>query len=146
MLLKQLSKSASFRLLATTVCKRIDAEALAPRRYAEEWLPVTVAPHYGFGLESSLADECSVNIKGMASIGMRIDEKIDWKEIRIKSTKKSPFRFDLNCFLEGEGDTCNCYMVFESDLNPMLQMMVEKPLGSLFNHIVRSLKKRYENG
>lgn len=91
-------------------------------------------------------DECSFNIKGMASIGMRIDERIDGKEIRIKSTKKSPFRFDLNCFIEGEGDSCTTYMVFESDLNPMLQMMVEKPLGSLFNHIVSSVKSHYENG
>lgn len=95
------------------------------------------------GWESSV-DECAFNIKGMASIGMRIDEKVDGKEIKIKSTKKSPFRFDLNCILEGEGDSCTAYMVFESDLNPMLQMMVEKPLGSLFNHIVKKLKSNYE--
>ena len=92
----------------------------------------------------STEDECSFNIKGMASIGMRIDEKVDGNEIRIKSTNKSPFRFDLNCFIEGEGDKCTCHMVFESDLNPMLQMMVEKPLGSLFNHIVQKLKAHYE--
>lgn len=92
----------------------------------------------------STEDECSFNIKGMASIGMKIDEKVDGKEIRIKSTNKSPFRFDLTCFLEGEGDTCSAYMVFESDLNPMLQMMVEKPLESLFNHIVQRLKTNFE--
>lgn len=96
------------------------------------------------GWESTV-EECSFNIKGMASIGMRIDEALDGKEIRIKSTNKSPFRFDLNCFLEGEGDTCTTYMVFESDLNPMLQMMVEKPLGSLFNHIVARLKANFDN-
>ena len=90
-------------------------------------------------------DECSFNIKGMASIGMRIDDKVNGNEIRIKSTNKSPFRFDLNCFLDGEGGTCTSYMVFESDLNPMLQMMVEKPLGSLFNHIVKSLKVHFES-
>lgn len=93
----------------------------------------------------STEDECSFNIKGMASIGMRIDEKVEGKEIRIKSTNKSPFRFDLNCYLHGEGNTCTSYMVFESDLNPMLQMMVEKPLGSLFNHIVMKLKLHYES-
>ena len=93
----------------------------------------------------STADECSFNIKGMASIGMRIDEKVDGKEIRIKSTKKSPFFFDLNCFIVGEGDACTAQMVFESDLNPMLQMMVEKPLGSLFNHIIHRLKSNFDN-
>ena len=92
----------------------------------------------------STADECSFNIKGMASIGMKIDEKVDGREIRIKSTNKSPFRFDLNCFLDGEGDTCTAHLVFESDLNPMLQMMVEKPLTSLFNHIMQRLKANFE--
>ncbi|MBL4754145.1 MAG: hypothetical protein JKY52_11220 [Flavobacteriales bacterium] len=93
----------------------------------------------------STEDECSFNIKGMASIGMRIDEKVDGQEIRIKSTNKSPFLFDLNCFLQGEGDACTAHMVFESDLNPMLQMMVEKPLGGLFNHIMRQLKVKFDN-
>jgi len=91
----------------------------------------------------STEDECSFNIKGMASIGMRIDEKVAGKEICIKSTNKSPFRFDLNCFLAGEGGKCTTYMVFESDLNPMLQMMVEKPIGSLFNHIVHQVEAHF---
>lgn len=92
----------------------------------------------------STSDECSFNIKGMASIGMKIDDTVEPNEIRIKSTNKSPFRFDLNCFLEGEGDTCTARLVFESDLNPMLQMMVEKPLGTLFNHIMQRLKANFE--
>jgi hypothetical protein len=92
----------------------------------------------------STSDECSFNIKGMASIGMKIDDTVEPNEIRIKSTNKSPFRFDLNCFLNGEGDACMAQLVFESDLNPMLQMMVEKPLGSLFNHIMQRLKANFE--
>jgi len=92
----------------------------------------------------STSDECSFNIKGMASIGMKIEDTVDGREVRIKSTNKSPFRFDLNCFLEGEGDACTTHLIFESDLNPMLQMMVEKPLASLFNHIMQRLKAHFE--
>jgi len=86
-------------------------------------------------------EEGSFTIQGMATIGMKISEKIPSNEIRIVSTAKSPFRFDLNCFIETTGDAgCRAFMVFEAELNPMIQMMVEKPLGNLFNYIVKKLE------
>lgn len=91
----------------------------------------------------STAEECSFTIKGMANIGMRIAERIPSKEIKIQSTAKSPFRFQLNCLLESTEKGCIVYFVFESDLNPMIQMMVEKPLRNLFNSIVNKLKLIY---
>ncbi len=89
----------------------------------------------------STEDECLFTIQGMAKIGMKISEKIASTEVKIVSTDKSPFRFDLNCIIKDQGDsTCETQMILEADLNPMIQMMVEKPLGNLFSHIVRKLQ------
>lgn len=86
-------------------------------------------------------NSCLFTIQGMAKIGMEISEKIENTEVKIVSTDKSPFKFDLNCKIIDQGDgTCESQMILEADLNPMIQMMVEKPLGNLFSYIVRKLQ------
>ena len=89
----------------------------------------------------STGDECSFTIKGMGSIGMRIVEKIPISEVKIVSTKGA-LKFDLNCFIEKvNDDNCNTQLILEADLNPMMKMMVEKPLGNFFNLLVTKLKE-----
>jgi len=90
----------------------------------------------------STSDECSFSVKGMASIGMAISNRIPNSQITITSTPKSPFRFDLNCFVDLNGDNeCIAYLVFDADLNPVIQMMAEKPLTNLFELIIGKLKE-----
>jgi hypothetical protein len=90
---------------------------------------------------SSTDSECSFTIKGMATIGMKIVEKIPHSLIKITSSGKVPFNFTLNVELNSIGDNkCNARLVFESDINPMMKMMVEKPLQNFFNLLVRKLK------
>ena len=90
----------------------------------------------------STADECSFTISGMATIGVKIVEKKPNSEIKIVSNGKVPFNFNLNVFLsEAAADKCNGQLVFEADLNPMIKMMVEKPLTNFFNLLVVRLKE-----
>ena len=90
----------------------------------------------------STSEECSFSVKGMASIGMAISNRIPDAQITITSTPKSPFRFDLNCFVDSSGeDGSVACLVFEADLNPMIQMMAEKPLTNLFELIISKLKE-----
>jgi hypothetical protein len=90
---------------------------------------------------SATDDECSFTINGMATIGMKIIEKKPFENIIISSNGKVPFDFKLFVHLKpNDEQTCEGQLIFESDLNPMLKMMVEKPLGNFFNLLAQKMK------
>lgn len=87
-------------------------------------------------------DECSFTITGMASISLKIKEKIPPTNINIVSAGKSPFNFELKVILEPVNDTsCKAQVVLEAQLNPMLRMMAEKPLTNFVNLLVKAMKE-----
>lgn len=89
----------------------------------------------------STEDECAFTISGMASIGMKIIEKIPYSEIKIVSDGKVPFQFNLNVLINDAGENKSTgQLVFTADLNPMIRMMVEKPLGNFFNLLAKKMK------
>ena len=90
---------------------------------------------------TSTTDECSFTINGMATIGMKIIEKTPSTKIAISSNGKVPFEFKLFVSLtEKDANNCSGQLIFESDLNPMMKMMVEKPLGNFFNMLAQKMK------
>ncbi|MBA3704755.1 MAG: SRPBCC family protein [Bacteroidetes bacterium] len=90
---------------------------------------------------TSTTDECSFTINGMATIGMKIIEKTPSTQITISSNGKVPFEFKLFVFLtEKDANNCTGQLVFESDMNPMMKMMVVKPLGNFFNMLAQKMK------
>lgn len=85
-------------------------------------------------------DECSFNISGMATIGMKIVEKVPNSKIVINSSGKVPFDFTLLVSITDNGATASVGQItFESELNPMMKMMVEKPLGNFFNMLAQKM-------
>ena len=90
---------------------------------------------------TSTSDECSFSIKGMATIGMKIIEKTPFSKITINSNGKVPFEFQLFIFItEKDANNSVGQLIFESDLNPMMKMMVVKPLGNFFNMLAHKMK------
>jgi hypothetical protein len=90
----------------------------------------------------STADECTFTINGLATIGMKITEKTPHNKIRIQSNGKVPFDFNLFVLLTEKGsNTCSGQLAFESELNPMLKMMVVKPLTNFFNILAKKMKE-----
>ena len=90
----------------------------------------------------STENDCSFTIKGMATIGMKIIEKIPNSLIKITSNGKVPFDFTLNVHLtETSPVQTTGQIIFESDLNPMMAMMVEKPLRNFFNVLAGKMKE-----
>ncbi len=89
----------------------------------------------------STDDECSFTIAGMASLGMKIQEKKPNSLIRVIRHGKSPFDFFLNCNIEEKGPECKVQLSFDADLNPMLKMMAVKPLTNFLNMLVNKLKE-----
>jgi hypothetical protein len=91
---------------------------------------------------TSTETECSFTINGMATIGMKILEKTPHSNIKISSNGKVPFNFILNVNLASlEANKSTGQLVFEADLNPMIKMMVEKPLTNFFNLLAERMKE-----
>ena len=96
---------------------------------------------------TSTSNECSFNINGMASIGMKIIEKSPFSSIKIVSHGKNPFEFILNVDIEAiTPDQSVAQLIFEADINPFLKMMVEKPLTNFFNMLADKLKEISNQG
>ncbi|MCC7301211.1 MAG: hypothetical protein IT233_01080 [Bacteroidia bacterium] len=88
------------------------------------------------------ADECSFVINGMATIGMKITERVPNERISIVSHGgKIPFSFTLNAVISANGSHSRGQLIFESDMNPMMRMMVEKPLSNFFNILASKMKE-----
>lgn len=87
-------------------------------------------------------DTCGFTIKGMAEIGMKIENKVPNSQINIKSHGENPFDFTLNAFMEEtEPGKCKGFMIFDADVNPFMKMMVQKPLTNFFNMLTHKLKE-----
>jgi carbon monoxide dehydrogenase subunit G len=90
----------------------------------------------------STENDCSFTLSGMATIGMKIVEKTPNSLIKVSSNGKVPFDFTLDIlFTETSPTQCIGQFVFDADLNPMMKMMVEKPLGKFFNLLAEKLKE-----
>lgn len=90
----------------------------------------------------STENDCSFTISGMATIGMKIVEKTPNTLIKVTSNGKVPFNFTLDIlFTETSPTQCIGQFIFDADLNPMMKMMVEKPLGKFFNLLAEKMKE-----
>ncbi len=90
---------------------------------------------------TSTTEDCSFTINGMATIGMKIIDKTPFTKITISSNGKVPFEFKLFVLITGTGaNSCIGQLVFESELNMMMKMMVEKPLTNFFNMLAQKMK------
>ena len=85
-------------------------------------------------------DTCSFSLKGMPTINLKIGEKTPFTDVSMVADG-SQIAFSLNCSLEADGDNCKAQLFFESELNMMMKMMVEKPLTKFLNVLVDRLKE-----
>ena len=89
---------------------------------------------------TSNSNECSFEINGMSTIGMKIQETSPYSSLRLVSQGKNPFSFTLDVNVEKtEKDSVISQMIFSGDINPFLKLVVEKPLTNFFNQLVENL-------
>ncbi len=89
----------------------------------------------------STTGDCVFTIKGMATLGMKMKEKIPFTSIIIERNGKAPFDFLLSCNIKDMQSHCEAQLYFDADLNPMLKMMASKPLTNFLNMIAAKLKE-----
>ena len=87
----------------------------------------------------SETDHCSFKIQNAATIALEL-QKNSGTELVYGSKAPTPFRFTLTVKLEEQDGGCIASQVCEADLNPMLKMMVQKPLNKLYDYIAEQLE------
>lgn len=86
---------------------------------------------------------CSFKAQGGFVISL-IQEKLEEPtKIHMKSGEKAPFPFKLVIHLEEKGDETEGQIVFDGEVNMFMKMLVEKPLGNLFNYMSKKLHDYY---
>ncbi len=90
---------------------------------------------------TSTADECTFTIKGMATLGMKIVEKIPNSLIKVIKNGSAPFDFTLSCMIDDLQHQCVVQLAFDAELNMMMKMMATKPLTNFLNILVNKLKE-----
>lgn len=93
----------------------------------------------------STGDSCSFEVKGLATLGLRIISKNPYSHIRMSGEGKIPFNFTLDTYItEDESDKCRVQTAVTADMNPFIAMVAEKPLQTLVEQIVLKLKTEME--
>ncbi len=78
-------------------------------------------------------------MKDMPNVRLILDKKQEYKLIRLKSAD-SKLNFSLACHIKGINDVrCEVYFDFRGDFNPMLKMMVERPLKNFIESLADKL-------
>ena len=92
----------------------------------------------------STTDTCSFTIKGMAELGMKISECVEFSKIQYDANGKVPFNFSMSWHLYYLNNQTEAQLKFNADLNPMLKLMATKPLQNFLNMLVVKLKEIME--
>ena len=88
----------------------------------------------------STEDTCSFTIKGMTDLAMSVKEKTPHTKIVIISGEKTPFNFSLICQLKKINENItSTQILFNAELNTMLEMLAKKPLHNFVNMLVAKL-------
>ncbi len=93
----------------------------------------------------STGDSCSFEVKGLATLGLRITSKTPFTCITMKGEGKLPFGFTLESLIsETAAQQCRVQLVINADMNPFIAMMAEKPLQNFVDMVVTKLKHEME--
>ena len=94
-------------------------------------------------------DRCSFTIKGMTDMGLKIISRLPNESITISNDTDVPSSMPLNFLIIFEFERVEPYVTkvivkMELDANPMIAMMVKKPLEKFVNSLADGMKKAME--
>lgn len=90
-------------------------------------------------------DRCSFTIKGMTDMGLKIIARVPNESITISNDTDIPSSMPLNFLIIFEFERLEPYLTravvkMELDANPMIAMMVKKPLEKFVNSLADGMK------
>ncbi|MEE1225925.1 MAG: hypothetical protein UHM08_02360 [Bacteroidales bacterium] len=94
-------------------------------------------------------DRCSFTIKGMTDMGLKIISRLPNESITISNDTDVPSSMPLNFLIIFEFEKVEPYVTkvivkMELDANPMIAMMVKKPLEKFVNSLADGMKMAME--
>lgn len=94
-------------------------------------------------------DRCSFTIKGMTDMGLKIISRMPNESITISNDTDVPTSMPLNFLIIFEFERVEPYVTkvivkMELDANPMIAMMVKKPLEKFVNSLADGMKTAME--
>jgi carbon monoxide dehydrogenase subunit G len=92
---------------------------------------------------SSTKDEARFTIQNMAKLALKIESKIENKELLIVPFEEVPFKLDLKWTLEEQATETVAKLTISADLNMMMKMLASGPLQKLTDHQVEALKTHF---
>lgn len=93
----------------------------------------------------STGDSCSFEVKGLATLGLRITGKTPFSHISMIGEGKLPFGFTFESNIqEAEPQLCQVQLVIVADMNPFIATMAERPLQNFVDMILPKLKEEME--
>lgn len=94
---------------------------------------------------TSDGDSCSFTIQGLATIGLKFKTKEEFDKIIMIKDGTAPFDFEMMFNIQSINENSS-EVVFSliAGINPMMAMMVSKPLESFVNIIPQKLKEYFE--
>lgn len=80
---------------------------------------------------TSTRDEARFTIQNMAKLVLKINNRIENKEIQIIPAEEAPFALELKWTLQDNGNSTTVIYQIAADLNMMMKMVVSGPLQKL---------------
>ncbi len=88
----------------------------------------------------STEDTCRFKVDGIGDAGLKIIEKEPYKTVKFSTDGKVPFNFFLWVQLKEVADNdTRIKLTLKADLNPMMKMMVAKPINKFLNMLGDSI-------
>jgi carbon monoxide dehydrogenase subunit G len=88
---------------------------------------------------SSTVDEARFNIQNMASLAIKIENRVSNSEVKITPFEKPPFDLELKWVLNWVNNTTEVTLSITADLNMMMKMLASGPLQKLTDHETQRL-------
>lgn len=91
---------------------------------------------------SSSEDEASFEIKGMAKLALKVDQRIENNVVVCVPSEKAPFQVKLTWKVDQVStNQTQATFIIDAELNMMLKMVASGPLKKLVDHQVNKLKE-----
>ena len=89
----------------------------------------------------SSTNYCKFNIQNIYSLDIK-KKDISKKNVFLVNGKESPFSFKIKVEIqEKDYENCIAQITCKADVNPMLKVLVGKPLNELFNYMANNIEK-----
>ena len=92
----------------------------------------------------STENEANFTIQNMAKLALKIDQRIENKELTAIPSEKPPFELELKWIVSIIDDAnTSAKLIISANLNPMMKILASNPLQKLVNHQTQKLQELF---